>query len=98
MGGGLQDHRIFQEETTGHASAVEKLAARAYKLYDGKSVEAWKQLIRQKGMDHFEELVVPEFWGKRWYDFFPLYFHDKQNQEAAIVLNSVAPDPTLFGS
>jgi len=45
----------------------------------------------------FEDLVVPGLWLRRWFKLFPLWWYDIKQDQAVMILNSVAPDPTHIG-
>lgn len=79
-------------------TAHEALAARAYELHADVPIDAWREMVTRRTFSHYDEVIAPALWTKRWTTHFPLQVRDDETGEAALILNSIAPDPTLLGS
>jgi hypothetical protein len=80
----------------------ERLADQAAKAYPETSKDGWAAAFARKPLRpipaYFKETLEPMLWRSEWFAHFPLQLRDDDAREAVVILNSNAPDPTLYGS
>lgn len=88
--------RLRALETAPSAEGCAAFAARGRALYADVEDVDW-DVAGTLSPFRFKDVVVPGLWLRRWFTLFPLWWHDVKQDEAVVILNSVAPDPTHIG-
>lgn len=93
---------LLQQGGAPAQAACEQLAQEAVAAFPTTSKDGWAIEFARKPLRpiraHFEEILVSLLWRSDWFAHFPLSLCDRETGEAVVILNSNAPDPTLFGS